>query len=56
MDIKQIIYDLTWCEALSVTLELDVPPLSPEDNSTPHFKSIFYIYILNKLKKALVQI
>ena len=46
---------LIWCEALSVTLGFDVPPPSPEDNSTPHFKSIFYMYILNKLKKALVQ-
>ena len=26
-----------WCEALSVTLGFDVPPLSSADNSTPHF-------------------
>ena len=46
---------IIWCEALSVTLGFDVPPPSPEDNSTPHFKSNFELYIVNKLCISWVQ-
>ena len=38
---------LIWCEAFSVTLGFDVPPPSPEDNSTPHFDLDFRICFLN---------
>ena len=46
---------LIWCEALSVTLGFDVPPPSPEDNSTPHFDGDFRICFLNGSSPSWVQ-